>query len=218
MHHSSLLRARAVPRWLWSTVPMKRALLQRKASVHRRAPVVRRASCGLRHLLRITSAYRCLCGGGDELDLLRARTVPRWLWSAYASKGTAPVRCLFPSARARAATCQLRPPLCAAGYRVARASGPGRWMSVGIRRSTRAFCLRTPCRPDCRRPELVREKDTAPTRGLSSPARARGATFQLQPPTAGHHRVPHVARAPALAVSGEEAQHSSLLLAHAVPA
>ena len=47
VHHSSLLRARAVPSWFWSTVPMNRALLQREASVHRRAPVVRRASCGL---------------------------------------------------------------------------------------------------------------------------------------------------------------------------
>ena len=42
-----MLRARAVSRWLWSTVPMRRALLQLEASVHRRAPVVRRASYGL---------------------------------------------------------------------------------------------------------------------------------------------------------------------------
>ena len=68
-------------------------------------------------------------------------------------------------------------------------------MSVGVRRSTRACCLRTPCRADCGRPVLVHQKDTAPARGLSLSARTRGATFQLQPPTAGQPPLPHARRA-----------------------
>ena len=52
-------------------------------------------------------------------------------------------------------------------------------------------------------------KDIALARGLSPSARARGATCQLQPPTPSQRRLSRGADAPALAVSGEEAQHSS---------
>ena len=62
-----------------------------------------------------------------------------------------------------------------------------------------------------------RIKGTAPARGLSPLARGRGATCQLRPPTPSQRRVSRSARAPALAVSREEAQHSSLLRARAVP-
>ena len=56
-------------------------------------------------------------------------------------------------------------------------------------------------------------KDTAPTRGVSSSARGRGATYQLRPP-----RISGLLRgtrecATALAVSREEAQRASLLRA-----
>ena len=86
--HSSLLRARAVPRWLWSDCAVRRALRRREASLLRRAAVVRRASCGLQRqagcrVARATRACaRCLWEEAQHSSLLRARAVPRWLWSA----------------------------------------------------------------------------------------------------------------------------------------
>ena len=44
--HASLLRARAVPRWLWSIHVYKTALYRREASLIRRTAAVRRASGG----------------------------------------------------------------------------------------------------------------------------------------------------------------------------
>ena len=55
-------------------------------------------------------------------------------------------------------------------------------------------------------------KGTASARCLSSSARARGATCQLVAPTSSRRRMSLGAGAPVLAVSWEEAQHSSLLL------
>ena len=60
------------------------------------------------------------------------------------------------SVRARGAMCQLRPPLCTASFRVARASALMRWLSLRRRRSTRACCVRTPCRAGCGRSMRVR--------------------------------------------------------------
>jgi len=78
--------------------------------------------------------------------LLRARAVPRWLWSAHASaKGTTPARGLSPSARVRGATCKLRPPT-PSKRRVSRGAGVRahlRSLSLGKRRSTRVcYCAR----------------------------------------------------------------------------
>ena len=78
--HSSLLRVRAVPRWLWSVASRRKALHRREASLLRRAAVVRRASCGLQlkpapRVSRSTGAP-ALAVSGEEAQhssLLRAR-------------------------------------------------------------------------------------------------------------------------------------------------
>ena len=88
-------------------------------------------------------------------SLLRARAVPRWSRPICANqKDIAPATGLSPTERARGATCHLRPPLCAAGFRVARASAPRRWLSLGRRRSTKASSVRTRRRTDFDAPIL----------------------------------------------------------------
>ena len=68
-------------------------------------PNQRRMSCGAG-----IPALAVTRGEAQHSSLLNARAVPRWLWSTHAvPKRTAPSRGLFPSARARGATCQLRP-------------------------------------------------------------------------------------------------------------
>ena len=66
---------------------------------------------------------------------------------------------------------------------------------------------------------LVRaiRKGIVPARGLSPVASGRGATCQVRPPTHGRFLRGTRARAAALAVSQEEAQHASLLYARALP-
>ena len=289
--HSSLLRARAVPRWLWSAHALEEALRRREASLLRRAPVVRRASCGLQRQAsaaclaqRRRACARCLWEEAQHSSLLRARAVPRWLWSVYAIKGTAPARGLSPSARARGATCQLRPPT-PSQRRVSRvAQARLRSLSLGRRRSTRACCARAPCRAGCGRsmpkrtlrrreasllrrapwcdvPAAASNAKPAPrvsraqralrslslgrrrsTRACSRARRAalvvvgyvlqralrrreasllRRAPWCDVPAAASNAKpAPRVSRGAAraaLAVSGEEAQHSSLLRARAVP-
>ena len=59
-------------------------------------------------------------------------------------------------------------------------------------------------------------KCTAPAGGLSSFARARGTTCKLRSPMSSKRRVSRGAGTPALAVSGDEVKHSSLLRTRAV--
>ena len=60
-------------------------------------------------------------------------------------------------------------------------------------------------------------RSTTPARGLSFSVRARGVTCQRQPSTPSQRRMSRGARAPALIISYEEAQHSSLLRTCAMP-
>ena len=92
-------------------------------------------------------------------------------------KGTAPERGLSRSVQDRDATCQLQPPLCAAGFRVAHAGAPMCSLSLGRRRSTRT----------CPVPHGLSSlyelwKGNAPASGLSPSVRDRGATCELRPP------------------------------------
>ena len=101
------------------------------------------------------------------------------------------------------------------GFRVARANTRLRSLSLGRRRSTRAFCARAPYHAGyswsklCKRPLHRREASL-----LRRAAVVRHASYSLQE-SAGFR----VARATvtALAVTSEEAQHASFLRAHAVP-
>ena len=273
--HSSLLRARAVPRWLWSVVPRKstapaRGLSpsarargatcqlrpptpsQRRVSRGAGAPALAvsgrrrstraccarapcRAGCGrlcpikghcagerplsfgarpwcdvpaaasnakpAPRVTRSAARRRSLSlGGGAALELAaRARRAALVVVGSCPMKGTAPARGLSPSARARGATCQLRPPT-PSQRRVSRGAGALRSLSLGRRRSTRACCARAV--PRWLWSAYAHRKGTAPARGLSPSARARGATCQLRPPTPSQRRVSRGAGAPALAVSG----------------
>ena len=94
-----------------------RALRCREASLLRRAPVVRRASCGLQRqasaACRAAHARRrsLSLGGGRTTRAHCARAMPCWLWLAHAlSKDTALAKGLSPSVRVCGATCQLRRP------------------------------------------------------------------------------------------------------------
>ena len=80
----------------------------------------------------------------------RARTVPHWLWSTHVLwEDTTPATGLSPLVQDRASSFQLRPLLCAASFYVTRAGAPLRSMSVGRRRSTRAYRTRAACRAGC---------------------------------------------------------------------
>ena len=116
--HSSLPRARAVPRWPWLaharrelTAPARGfspSMQDHGVTCQRRAPTHSRLSCGT------PGRAAALAVSGDEAQhskLLCARTVPRWLWSAYAPRNdTALARGLSHSVKDRGATCYLRPP------------------------------------------------------------------------------------------------------------
>ena len=62
------------------------------------------------------------------------------------------------------------------------------------------------------RSAYVTQKNHAPERGLAHSARARGLMCQLRPPTPSKRCMSRGTGAPALAVTKEVAQHSSLLL------
>ena len=94
-----------------------RALRWREPSLLQHAGVVRRASCGNQPQPALNGARTRATELADSREeahhasLLRARAVPRCLWSAHGLyKGTAPERDLSLSARGRGATCHLRPP------------------------------------------------------------------------------------------------------------
>ena len=128
----------------------------REASLLRRAPVVRRASCNLQR--QASAACHAAQTRRRSLSLGRRRSTraSRACRAALVvvghahEKSTAPAIGLSPSARARGATCQLRPPT----PRQRRRAGVS--LSLGRRHSTRAFCARAPCRAGCGRPVPVR--------------------------------------------------------------
>ena len=119
--HASLLRARAMPRWLWSLYALSKATAPaRSLSPSTRG---RGATCQLlppRDRISRLSRGTCerataLAVSGEKTQhagLLRARAVPRSLWSVHAlGKATAQARVLSPSARGSGRTCQLLPPI-----------------------------------------------------------------------------------------------------------
>ena len=141
-------------------MPQVSGLHWREACFLRRTPVVRHASCGLQRQASVRvsrgAGAPALTVSRDEVhhsSLLRARAVLRWLWSAHASrKSTALARGLFPSARARGATCKLLSPT-PSQRRVCRAAQARlRSLSLGRRCRTHASCARAPCRAGCGRP------------------------------------------------------------------
>ena len=202
--HASLLRARAVPRWLWSVHAYERTLHRREASLLRRAAVVRRASCGLQESSRLSRGTReratALAVSREEAQhasLLRARAVPRWLWSFmhYERRctGERPLSfgarpwCDVPAAASKnqpAVAWHARARHCA---RCLSGGGAARKLAARARRAALVVvgsCL---------------GRGTAPARGLSPSARGRGATCQLRPPrisrlSRGTQRARHCAR------------------------
>ena len=220
--HSSLLRVRAVPRWLWSAHAYEgHCTGERPLSFGARpwcdvpaaASNAKPAPRGSRG-----AGAPALAVSGEEAQhssLLRARAVPRWLWS---------VRALERALHRREASLLRRAPWCDVPAAASNAKPAPR---VARRRRAGARCLwgggaALELAARARRAALVvvglcAKKGTAPARGLSPSARARGATCQLRPPTPSQRRVARGAGAPALAVSGEEAQHSSLLRVRVVP-
>ena len=88
----------------------------------------------------------------QHVSFPRAAAVPGELWSVRTlCQDTATAEILSASLRDRGTTCQLRSPLCAAGFRVTRAYAPLRSLSLTRRRSTRACGVRAPCRAGCDR-------------------------------------------------------------------
>ena len=136
-------------------VPYVRALNGREASCFRHAAVVWRASCGLqraaglvvaracaplrwlsqenRHSTRVHARAQCCADCGGPTLFARA---PRCREAALLQRALV----------MRRANCGHQ---CAAGLGVARTRAPLRWLSLGRRRSTRAFYARATCRAGC---------------------------------------------------------------------
>ena len=137
------------------SVKLIRPLHQREASLLRCETVVRYASCGL--LLFCAAGFRMVRAGTPlrSMSLGRTRSTRACLARATCRAGCSRFifytralhrqKGLSSSVQDRAATRQLRPPLCASGFHVTRAGAPVRSLSVGRRHSTRA------CRARARR-------------------------------------------------------------------
>ena len=117
--HASLMRTRAVPRWLWSahtlgkgTAPARPLSLGARpwCDVPAVATQNRPAFALSRGTRERATALPVSRDEAQRASLLRADAVTRWLWSVHAlGKGTAPARGLSPSACGRGATCQRWP-------------------------------------------------------------------------------------------------------------
>ena len=215
--------ARAVSRRFRSSQFRGKTLRRQEASLPRHAPVVRRASCGLQHHASAAchSAHahlRSLCLGRRRssracyararrgaLDVLGSPFVEgRRAGERHLSFGVRPW-CDVPAAASSAkpaprATQRRR--TCALSVW---GGGAARELATCARRAALVVLGR----------HCVEER-CAGERPLSFGC-GRGATCQLRPPTPSQRRVSLSAGAPALSVSGEEAQHASLLRARAVP-
>ena len=143
-------------------------------------------------------------------SLSRARAVLRRLWSAYSLwKVNVPAKGLSPAVQNRGATCQLRPPLCAAGLCIARGGAPLCSLSLGSRRSTRACRARAECRADCGRftcCECPLHEREASLRRCKAQCDVQASASSLRSWLSRGMR----GRATALTVSWEQAQHASL--------
>ena len=135
--HVILLLANVVSRWLRSIHALRKGTAP-PGGLPPSAPDrgvtcqlwPRLCAAGFRVAKRPNYCARCLSRGCAAREL-SARAPRAALWSPYAvRKGTAPTEGIYPpSVRDRGLTCQLRPPLYNAGFRVARASAynaPGR--------------------------------------------------------------------------------------------
>ena len=217
--HSSLLRARAVPRWLWSVRVSRKRPHRREASLFRRAAVVRRASCDLQRQAsaaclaqRRRAGARCLWEEAQHSSLLRVRAVLRSLWPVFA---------LSKALRQREASLFRRAPWCDVPAAASNAKPAPRGsrgagaaaLAVSGEETQHSSLLRARAVPRWLWSVRTLPKGAAPARGLSPSSRAvvrrASCSLQLQASAACSRG----AGAPALAVSGEEAQHSSLLRA-----
>ena len=116
--HTSLLRARAVPRLLSSVYAVQTGTVQESGLSHSaccrgathqlRPPIISRLSHGTRER---ATALAVSWEEAQHASLLRACAVPRCLLSVHAiEKGAAPARGLSRLARCRGGTCQRYPP------------------------------------------------------------------------------------------------------------
>ena len=115
----------------------------------------------------------------------------------------------LPLAHDRGTACQLRPPMQSLPPRVSQAHVRRRSAFLERRRSTQAGCARAPCRADCDRlTSFTRTLHQRKASLLRRAAVVRRASYRLRESSA---------RAPALAVYREKAQHASLLRERAAP-
>ena len=161
-----------------------------------------------------TTAFAFSREEAQHASFLRARAVPRRLWSAGTlGQSIAPARGLSLSARGRGATYQLRPPIISrlsCGTRE-RATA----LAVSREEAQYACLLRVRAVPHSLWSDHALDKDTTPTKGLSPSAHGRGTTYQRRPPRISRCSRGTRERATALTVSREEAQYASLLRAFA---
>ena len=214
---------RAVSGWLWSVRALRKGTAPaagvspsargRGAMYQLRLPIIRRLSRGTRE--QRTTALAVTRVEVQHASLLRVRIVPRWLWSVYALvKGIAPATGLSHLARGRGATYQLRPPTIRRLMRGTRQRASA--LAVSGEEAQHASLLRARAVPRGFCSAWVLDKGSAPARDLFLSARGRGATYQLRPPRIRRLSRGSRERPTALAPSGEEAQHASLLCARAV--
>ena len=153
--------------------------------------VLRRVRCDLQHTAGFCVTYAqarhhcagCLFGRRRSTRACDARAPRRDGCGQSMRHGRPPhQREASYSLQGRAATCRLRPPTHSRLSRDTRAGAPPlRWLSLGMRRSTRARDARAPRRDGCGR--SMRNERPLHQREASHLVQDRGATFLLRPPT-----------------------------------
>ena len=117
----------------------------------------------------------------------RVRSFPDWLWSVHVlQEDTAQARGLFASARACGAARQLWPAT-PSKRRVSRRDAGA--IAISREEAHHSSLLRVRAFPRWLRSAHFLQESTAPARGLSSSARARGAACQLRHATPSKRRV-----------------------------
>ena len=201
----------------------QRALRRREASLLPARAVVRRASCGLQRQAsaawlarRRRGGARCLWGGGAALELAaRAPCRAGCGRSVPCQKGRCAGERPLSFVARRGATCQLQPPSQASAACLARRGASALAVS-GKEAQHSSLAARAPCRAGC---GLLASYQRALRRREASLLR-RAPWCDVPAAASNAKPAPRGSRgagAPALAVSGEETQHSSLLRARAVP-
>ena len=222
--HTSLLRACAAPRWLWVFQALRRAPHRREAALLLCTALVRRTGNGHQRQTsgRVSSdlrrtCVRCLWGGCSAYELAaRARRATLVVGVPSPTKGAAPPRGRSPSVHNCDATYWQRSPTPDRRPRVKRSQAGLRSLPLRRRLSIRACCARAPRRAGCgcSKPHEGRRTGERP---LSFGARP----WCDVPATATNARPAAVCQANAgglaLAVSGEDSQHTSLLRVCAAP-